>query len=341
MKKLSRVSDQDYLTLWMLGLLVVVVVVVSVLQPSFITPGNLRNVINQNAVLIIVSMPVTMLMITGNFDLSVGGVIGMGGVLAAWFCQSVPQGGAGLPYAVAFILALLATTGIGWLNGFLVERLGVASVIATLGTMSIARGIAYIGASGSMVELGVPPVFKVFGTTEFGGFFSLPMIFMIVIVLVFLFIQTRTTYGQKVFFIGANRKAAILSGIRAPRQVSSLFVISGLLSGFAGIILASKLGAGDCKVGLEYEFNAVVAIILGGTSILGGRGTVIGTVIGVFIIGILANTLNLFGIGTEWQAIVKGAVIIVAILFQRFASTRRVVRRLGEVGEGAKVKWVQ
>lgn len=318
-----KLSKQSYLTFWMLGLLVILIAVVAIFQPTFFTPGNLRNVINQNAVLIIASMAVTLLMITGNFDLSIGGVIGMGGVLCALFCQSVVQGGAGLPYGAAFVLALIATTGIGWLNGFLVVRLGVASVIATLGTMSVARGIAYIGASGSMVELGVPPIFRVFGTTEIAGFFSLPMIIMIIAVVIFLFIQSKTIFGQKIYFIGANKKAAWLSGVKVGKQISTLFIISGLLSGFAGIMLASKLGAGDCKVGVEYEFNAVVAIILGGTSIAGGSGTVIGTVIGVFIIGILSNALNLFGVSPDWQSIVKGLVIVAAILFQRFAMNRK------------------
>lgn len=326
MKSKRKLSKQSYLTFWMLGLFLILMAVISIFQPTFLTPGNLRNVINQNAVLVIASMTVTLLMITGNFDLSIGGVIGMGGVLCALFCQSVAQGGLGLPYALAFVMALLCTTCIGLLNGFLVVRLGVPSVIATLGTMSIARGIAYIGASGSMIELGVPQVFKIFGTTEIAGFFSLPMIFMIVIVLLFLFIQSKTIFGQKIYLIGANKKAAQLSGVKVGRQISGLFILSGLLSGLAGIMLASKLGAGDCKVGLEYEFNAVVAIILGGTSIAGGSGTVIGTVIGVFITGILANALNLFGVSPDWQSIVKGFVIVAAIMFQRFAMNRKTAR---------------
>ncbi|MDR1904511.1 MAG: ABC transporter permease [Treponema sp.] len=322
----NRLSKQNYLTLWMLGLLVVLIVVVSILQPAFLSPGNLRNVINQNVALIIISMAVTMLMTTGNFDVSVGGIIGMGGVLCAWFSQSTVQGGAGLPYGIAIVLALTAAAGLGLLNGLLVERVGVASIIVTLGTMSIARGIAYIGASGSMVTTGLPKVFRVFGVTEIAGFFSLPMIFMIIIVLAFLFVEARTVFGQRVYFIGANRNAAKLSGIKVGRQIITLFVISGFLSGFAGIILASKLGGGESKVGLSYEFDAVVATILGGTSVTGGSGTVIGTVIGVFIIGILSNALNLFGVGTDWQSIVKGLVIVAAILFQRFAAGRRASR---------------
>ena len=329
-KKTQRVpfSDQTQLTLWMLGLFGLLFIVLSVTNATFLTSGNIRNVINQNALLIIASMPVTMLLITGNFDLSIGGVIAMSGVLAAWFCQSLAQGGAGLPYWLAVILALAATTGIGWLNGFLTVRLGVASVIVTLGTMSIARGIAYVGAEGSMVELGVPNVFKYFGTAEIAGAFSLPMLFMIIIVLVFLFVESKTVFGLRLYMIGANAKAALISGMNVGKQINTLYILSGLISGFAGILLASRLGAGDCKVGSEYEFNAVVAIILGGTSIFGGRGTVVGTVIGVMIIGILSNALNMFGADTSWQPIIKGLVIVGAILFQRFAMSRKDQRKL-------------
>jgi len=323
-----QIGDQGQLVLWMLGLMVVVFIVLSITNSTFLSLENLRNVVNQNAPLIIVAMPVTLLMITGNFDLSIGGVIAMGGVICAWFCQSPVQGGAGLPYWVAVIIALAACTGMGWLNGFLIVRLGVASVIATLGTMSIARGIAFVGASGSFVELGVPDVFKVLGRTEIGGAISLMVLFMITCVVVFFFIQSQTVFGQRVFLIGANLKAALLSGVNVKKQVSNLYVISGFISGFAGIMLASKIGAGDCRMGMEYEFNAVVAIILGGTNLYGGRGNVVGTVIGVFIIGLVANALNMFGANTSWQPIIKGLVIVGAILFQRFAMSQKDNHRL-------------
>jgi len=328
-KREVQLSDQAQLTLWMLGLLAVVFIVLSITNPSFLTAGNLKNVVNQNVLLIIAAMPVTMLMITGNFDLSIGGVIAMGGVLAAWFCQGTYAGGFGLPYWLAVVLALACTSAIGWLNGFITLRLGVASVIVTLGTMSIARGIAYVGAMGSMVEIGVPmEQFKFFGLTDIGGVVSLPMLFMIIIVIVFLFIERLTVFGQRIYLIGANVKAAVLSGLNVKNQVHTLFILSGLISGFAGILLASRLGAGDCKVGYEYEFNAVVSVILGGTNLYGGRGTVIGTVIGVFIIGMLANALNMFGADTAWQPIIKGLVIVGAILFQRFAMSQKDKRKL-------------
>lgn len=316
-----RLSKQSMLTLFMLGVLVIMVVVVSLITPTFLDGSNLRNVITQQSILIIVAATVTLLMITGYFDLSVGGVIGMGGVLFALFCQPTIQGGFGLPFSVAMIFALVAGAVIGAINAFLVVKLGVASVIATLGTMSIARGIAYIGANGSMVEVGLPLEFRMFSTTYIGPF-SLPVIFMIIIVTIFIFLQHKTSFGQRTYYIGANRSTAELSGVKVGSITTTLYVISGVLAAFGGILLASKLGAGDSKVGAGYEFDAVVATVLGGTSIAGGEGSIIGMVVGAFIIGILNNALNLLGVSPDWQAIAKGIVIVVAILVQRLAVKR-------------------
>jgi ribose transport system permease protein len=322
--KKSRInlSKQAILTLFMLGVLVVLVVVVSIVTPTFLDGSNIRNVITQQSILIIVASTVTLLMITGNFDLSVGGVIGMAGVLFALLNQPSIQGGAGLSMPVAMILALLSGAILGALNAFLVVKLGIASVIATIGTMSIARGIAYIGANGSMVEVGLPLEFRFFSTTYVGPF-SLPVIFMIIIVIIFIFISQKTTFGQRAYYIGANRATALLSGVRVGRITSILYVVSGLLAAFGGILLASKLGAGDSKVGTGYEFDAVVATVLGGTSIAGGEGSIIGMVVGAFIVGVLGNALNLLGVAPDWQGIAKGIVIVAAVMVQRLAVKRK------------------
>lgn len=238
----TKLGKQSSLTLFMFVLLLIIITLISIIQPKFMDASNIRNVINQQSILIIVGVSITFLMITGNFDLSVGGIIGASGVLCAYFCASVEQGGVGLPFWAAILLALLIAIGFGIANAVIVVKMGVASVIATLGTMSIARGIAYIFAKGSMVELGLPGEFRVFGTADIGGFLSFPMLFMIIIVLVFFFIQTKTVFGQKIYYIGANRKAAELSGINVGKQTSILYIISGALAGFAGILLASKLG---------------------------------------------------------------------------------------------------
>ncbi|TFG64045.1 MAG: ABC transporter permease [Spirochaetales bacterium] len=321
-KKVSiKLSRQTVLTLFMLGVLILLIIIVSIITPHFLEGTNLRNVITQMSILIIVGTSVTFLLITGNFDLSVGGVIGACGVLGAYFCQPFAQGGLGLPYGIAVILAVLIGGVIGAVNSFLVIKLGVASVIATLGTMSIARGIAYIFANGSMVEVGLPPVFRMFGTIYIGPL-SLTVICMLVILLLFIFLQNKTLFGQKIYYIGANKKTAIFSGLKVGKVTTILYITSGILAGLAGVILASKLGAGDSKVGAGYEFDALVAAVLGGTSIAGGAGSVIGMVVGAFIIGVLQNSLNLLGIAPDWQSIAKGLVIVAAILAQRFAMNR-------------------
>jgi len=320
----KHLTKQSRLTLIMLVVLAVIMAILTIIQPGFMNPTNLRNVIGQQSILVIVSIMVTLLMITGNFDVSIGSIIGASGVLCAYLCQPVELGGCGLPFTVAIILAVLVGLGIGALNALFVVKLGMASIVATLGTMSVARGIAYIFANGSMVEVGLPDAFRTFGRVEIAGFFNLPVIVMILLVIVFMFVQNKTIFGHEIFFIGANKKTAELSGVKVNKNIAILYMLSGLISGFAGVMLASKLGAGDCKVGSGYEFDAVVAVVLGGTSINGGSGSVIGMVVGVFIVGVLQNALNLYSAAPDWQEIVKGIVIIVAILLQRIATREKI-----------------
>ena len=310
----QKLSKQSKMTLFML-LFLIVLIFAAIWVPNFTNPENIRNVMAQMALLIIVGAAVTLLLITGNLDLSVGAVVAQSGVLYALFCQM------GMSVPLAMALGILSGVIIGLLNAFLVVRLGIVSVLATLGTMSIARGIAYIFADGSMVEVGLPPAFRVFQTTRIGPF-QIPDLVMVAVVILFVVIQAKTIFGQKVYYIGANPSTARLSGVRVGRMVTSLYTISGLLAGTCGVMLASKLGAGDCKVGAGYEFDAVVASVLGGTSIVGGEGSILGMVVGMFILGVLNNALNLMGIIPYWQQIIKGIVLIVAILAQRQAMSR-------------------
>lgn len=314
-----NITKQAKITLSMFALLMLLVVTISMIKPELLMINNIRNIINQQAILIIICAGITFLLITGNFDLSIGGLVGAAGVLVAYFCQSAEQGGMGMSFSVAIIITMIVIMLIGLLNAFLVVKLGVASVIATLATMSIARGIAYIVAEGSMIELGLPGDFRILGTFQILNFISIPMLIMVFVVILFMFIEKKTVFGQNVFYIGANNRSSVLSGIKTGKQTAYLYIISAALAGIAGILLASKLGAGDCKVGAGYEFDAVVAVVLGGTSMQGGSGSILGMVFGVLILGVLQNTLNLFGVAPDWQAITKGIVIVVAILLQRLA----------------------
>lgn len=309
-----KLDKQAKLTLFMLAVLIVIGFA-AVFVPGFTKLENLRNVLAQNSLLIIVGSAVTFLLITGNLDLSVGSTVAQSGVIFALLCQL------GLPIFTSAILAIISGMCIGAINAYLVVKLGIASVLATLGTMSIARGIAYIFADGSMVEVGLPQAFRFFGKTHIGPF-QLPDIIMLIVVAIFVFIQTKTVYGQKVFYIGANQNVAKLSGISVGKMVTSLYMMSGFLAGLSGVMLASKLGTGDCKVGAGYEFDAIVGAVLGGTSIAGGEGSVLGMVIGMFILGILNNALNLMGVIPYWQQIIKGVMLIIAILVQRAAINR-------------------
>ncbi len=212
---------------------------------------------------------------------------------------------------------------IGALNAFFIVRMKIASVIVTLGTMAVSRGIAMIIARGAQRNVGLPPVFKEIGQFTIIGTINLSVLIMLVMLAAAIVVEKRTIFGRRLYLIGANQTAARLSGIRAGEQVSRLYVLSAVLAGITGLIMASKFNSGSSVFGTGYEFDALVVTVLGGTSIFGGFGSVIGTVVGAFILGILSTSVNMLGYPPAIQMLVKGSVIIIAILAQRFALDRR------------------
>jgi ribose transport system permease protein len=320
----DKLSKQSNLTLFMFTVLIGLSIIFTFVVPGFLDATNLRNVLIRQSALLIVGLSVTFLMVTGHFDLSVGSVMAMGGVLTAYFCQyatgsgTLLGNGLGLSVRVAIPLALLCCAFVGLINAFFIVRVKVASVIVTLGTMAIAKGVANIIARGAARSNGLPPEFTGFANTHIGSI-SLPLLITIVLVAIFIFVEKKTVFGRINYYIGANLEVSRLSGISTGQQITILYLVSAILAGLSGIILASKFNAGMVRVGNGYEFTAVIATVLGGTSIMGGRGTVIGLIIGVYIIGLLDNGLNLIGMLTGWQGVASGTVIVIAILAQRMA----------------------
>ena len=325
-----RLSNESFMNLSMLGVLLGFFVAASFIVPTFFSAGGILNIISQQSYLIIVGIGVTLLLITGNFDLSVGGVAACAGVLAAYFCQppltalSAPlSNGLGMGVVPATVLTLVICAGIGAVNAFFVVKVRVASVIVTLGTMYMARGIAILVCQGAQRNVGLPDAFEVLGHLDFGGVVALPVVIMVGLVLVSIIIEKRTVFGRRMYFIGANRTAAEISGIRVGRQVAILYVVTAVLEGFTGIILASKFKSGRGYAASGYEFNALVMTVLGGTSITGGFGSVISLVIGAMILGILSTSLNQLGLHPAAQTIAQGAIILIAVIAQRFALEQR------------------
>ena len=292
------------------GVLVLIVGVLAVLSREFLTITNLTNVTRQVAFVVITGSAVTLLMISGNFDLSIGSILGLTGMFSAFFVS------AGLPLWLSLIASTLIGTATGLLNGVMVVLLKIPSIIATLGTMYAARGLALVITGGNSIHLGLGPHFTLLGR----GFLG-PLPIMLVITLgilaIFFFIESRTILGKYSFAIGGNKRTALLSGINVGAIVILLYVLVGTLAGFSGTLMASRLGVGQAMVGQGFEFDVIVAIILGGTSLEGGEGSVFGMLIGAFIVGFIANGLNLLGIHSFYQSILKGAVLVGAVLLDR------------------------
>ena len=299
----------------LLGVLVLIGGILSILSREFLTLTNLINVTRQVAFVVITGSAVTLLMISGNFDLSIGSIMGLSGMFFAYF---IPLG---LPLGASLVASTLIGTAIGLLNGFLVVTLRSPSIIATLGTMYAARGLALVITGGNSIHLGLGPNFTVLGR-GFVGPVPITLLLTAGILLLFYFFETRTTLGRYAYAIGGNRRTALLSGINVSALIMLLYVLVGTLTGFSGVLMASRLGVGQPMVGQGFEFDVIVAVILGGTSLEGGEGSVIGMLIGAFIVGFIANGLNLLGIHSFYQSILKGAVLVGAVLLDRSLKER-------------------
>jgi ribose transport system permease protein len=286
-------------------ILVALALVVSILSDRFYQPGNIANILRQISIVAIVGAAVTLVMVSGGLDLSVGGILALSGVVSALAAAN------GTPIPLAFAMGVVAGSMIGLLNGVLVVWLRINAVIATLGSLYISRGIANLLTDGVPVHQ-VPPGYNAVGV-GFLGPLPYPVVVMLIVVAVFAVIGRFTTLGRHAIAIGSNREAARLSGIAVDRIRITLYVLVGVTAGLGGVIVSSRLNSGQPTAGAGFEFDVIVAAVLGGTSLAGGEGTVLKTLVGALIIGVLGNGLNLLGVGIFWQTVVQGAVLIIAV----------------------------
>ena len=326
----SRISNESFITLFMIAVLVVLYGIACAFVPNFYLPQNLVNLLTNNWYVIILGIGVTFLLITGNFDMSVGGVIAMTGVLSVYFCQGVNvsqnalANGLGLPYGAAVALALLCAMGIGAINAFFIARLKVPSIIITLGTMMLARGVGQIVTQGAQRNTSLPDVFGFLGSVSIHGTsIKLAVLVMVVLVALAFIFEKMTVSGRRTYLIGANAEAARLSGVKVGRHLATLFILSSLLAGITGILLASEFKAGVSSRAMGYEFDALVIALLGGVSIAGGFGSVLGMFVGAVILSVVTTAATGLLLSPDWQFTIKGVVTFIAILAQRFALDKR------------------
>jgi ribose transport system permease protein len=326
----SRMTNESFITVFMIGVLVVLFGVACAVVPNFYLLQNIINLFTNYWYVIILGIGVTFLLITGNFDMSVGGVVALSGVLSVYFCQgyNVSQNalanGLGLPYGVAVLLGLLGAMAVGAVNAFFIARLKVPSIIITLGTMMLARGTAQIITRGAQRNTSLPDVFGVIGnTTIHGTSIKVAVLVMIAFVIAAFIVEKMTVTGRRTYLIGANPVAARLSGIKVGRHLTLLYVTSALLAGVTGILLASEFKAGVSSRATGYEFDALVISLLGGVSIAGGFGSVLGMFVGAIILAVVTSSATGLLLSPDWQFTIKGIVTFIAILAQRFALDKR------------------
>jgi ribose/xylose/arabinose/galactoside ABC-type transport system permease subunit len=326
----SKISDESFITLFMLGILVIVFAIASVIVPNFYTAQNMLNLVTNNWFVIILGIGVTFVLITGNYDMSVGGNIALTGVLSVYFCQGVNvsqnalANGLGLPYPVAIGLALLCAMGVGAVNAFFIAKLKVPSIIVTLGTMMLARGAAQVITQGAQRNTSLPDAFGVLGSLGIPGTsIRLAVLVMITLIVVAYIFEKKTVFARRIYLIGANPEAARLSGINVGKYLTALYILSGLLAGITGILLASEFKAGVSSRAMGYEFDALVIALLGGVSITGGFGSVLGMFVGAIILSVVTSAATGMLLSPDWQFTLKAIVTFLAILAQRFALDKR------------------
>ncbi len=324
-----RISDETFITLLVASVAVGLFLVASLLVPNFFQPLNMLNLVTNNWAVISLGVGVTFLLVSGNFDLSVGGVVALSGVLAVWFVQSAEGSNAlstgfGLPTWLAVILALGGAMAIGGLNALFVVRMRIPSIIVTLGTMMLARGIAQVITQGAQRNTNLPDDFGALGNlTLFDTSVKLPVALMAVLVLVAVFVERKTVFGRLTYWIGANKTAARLSGIDNARHLTSLYLFSAAIAGMVGILLASEFKSGFSNRGTLMEFDALVIALLGGVSIMGGFGSVVGMFFGALILAVVTSAATGMVLSPDWQFILKALAVFLAIVIQTWALARR------------------
>ena len=299
----------------------------AVTAPNFLDIETLLIVAKHVAIYAILGIGMTFVILTAGIDLSVGSIVGVSGMVAgALLTYGIHIGWFGFtiyPSAIETVgIALAVGIGIGLINGLLITQLSVAPFIATLGTLYVARGAALLISNGRTFPnlVGSPDLgntgFPVLGAGEFLGV-PLSIYAMAVFALVAAYVAGRTPFGRYIYAVGGNERAAALSGVRVNLIKIVAYMISGLCAAFAGLIIASELVASHPAAGETFELNAIAAAVLGGTSLMGGRGTIWGTVVGAFVIGVLSDGLVMLGVSSFWQMVIKGLVIIAAVVLDQ------------------------
>jgi inositol transport system permease protein len=327
-KSVNRESLNAFIRKYAIVLIFIVMFVgMTFLTDAFLHPRNLFNVVRQISVVGLIAIGVTMVIITTGIDLSSGSVLALAAVFAASLAQQpdwhdAKYRGLMLPVIVPIVVAMAIGILCGAINGSLIAKFKIPPFIATLGMMTVARGFALIysnrpvsGLTDAYNFIGQGEIFKVIsipGQPPLG--IPIPVIILAAVAIGAHILLNSTRFGRHIYAVGGNEQAALISGLNVGRIKIGVYTIAGLLSGLAGLVLSSRVGSGQPGLGVGYELDAIAAAVIGGTSLSGGVGTIWGTIIGALIIGVLNNGLDLLNVSAYWQTIVKGSIIVVAVI---------------------------
>ena len=307
--------------------LLFLVMMSSVIIPEFRTLGNMMTILRQASTLLILSTGLTAVIITGGMDLSVGAVAAFIGCVCAQLLKM------NVPIPVIFPIALFIGAVVGCLNGFMVSVVGLPSFVATYATNWVVKGLSIIVMSGSVIY-GLPKGFTTLGVGYIGAFPIIIIFAAVVAILVYVFLQ-RTIWGRDIYSYGSNAEAAKYSAVNTHRTVFTAFILCSMSAGIGGLLMTARLDAAEAAMGEAYGLQTVAAVVIGGTSMLGGEGGVAGTVVGAILLTVIVNIMNLMGISSSAQPMVMGIVIIVMVLFDTLSSSgsAKIKNRLKETGK--------
>ncbi|CUP81647.1 ribose ABC transporter [Clostridium baratii] len=289
--------------------LVLLCVIISFVTPKFLSVANITNVFTQVSVNAIISVGMTFVILTGGIDLSVGSTLAISGALSASIVKSTGS------ITLAIIGAAICGIIIGFINGILIAKGKLQAFIATLATMTIFRGVTLVYTDGTPISK-LSDAFSKIGNAKL-WFIPVPVIITVIIAAIGIFVLSQTKFGRYLYALGGNEESAKLSGINTDKIKMMTYVVSGFVSAIAGVIITSRIGSASPNAGTGFELDAIAAVVIGGTSLAGGEGKISGTIVGALIIGVLNNGLNLMNVSPFYQSIVKGLVILIAVLLDK------------------------
>ena len=289
--------------------LVLLCIVITIVTPNFLSVSNITNVFTQVSVNAIIAIGMTFVILTGGIDLSVGSTLAISSAVGASIVKLTGN------VFLAIIVAAVIGIAVGLINGLLVSKGKLQAFIVTLATMTIFRGATLVFTDGTPISK-LPEAFVKIGNGKL-GFMPIPVIITIIIAIIAVYALSQTRFGRYLYALGGNEDASRLSGINTDKIKTLVYVVSGFASAIAGVIITSRIGSASPNAGTGFELDAIAAVVIGGTSLAGGEGTITGTLIGALIIGVLNNGLNLMNVSPFYQSIVKGLVILIAVLLDK------------------------